>query len=539
MRNGIERLRKVVWFGNSGTPYGDFGISNLRIAEPGLRAAARLVPFELVVISNDRAKFEAVTRDYPFPCRYVPWSRKATFAEMEHADLCIVPNSRDRFSLGKSANRIVLALNTGTPVVASKVPAAEALAPFVTFDDWKGGVCDALLDPAKAKARAEASRAFIQQHYSPEAVANAWFRRLIRPSPARRLDVARAREPSGRALVFIDAVEELTLLEALANDLASAAGLEVVVGVTTEFAARTPESVMLIDAMAVEMRLFDRRALFRRREALESFDVVLALGGSHDESRAAEALVLAARAKGLVTVELQRSLLQTQPGSSWKPASEHVLTWTEPSADASSAGRRLVARRPRRAIVPLDGLDFGEGRLIAVFENLHGPLYDEPARQAFVGHLSAAAAARPEHRFVVRSHPSGKWLVKQVRAGLELPDNVLVLEPNDPAWAKVTAQGLIGLAERSITTPSTILLDAAELRRPIVATALEVVDCAPLPRLGSVEDWLAWIDGKVAMQPRDLEEFERCVSRTDAPTVGRRVAEILGRVPVEAQLPRA
>lgn len=523
---GSVRVRTAVWFGNAGSPYGDFGIGTLRMAEAGLREAAKVVPLRLLVISNNEGKFKAVTRKFPFPCDYLPWSRELVLAELAKADVCLVPNSRDRFSLGKSANRILLALNAGAPVVASWAPAAEPLRPFVVFDDWVEGIHETLLDPEAAKAKVKAAQAFIAEHYAPKVMAGLWLDHLAERRVVPRGDI------SGRTvLLFADAIEDLELVAALRADLASF-GLTLVVGVTTAFASRSANVALSIGQGGAPLHLFPPEGA-AKAAALRHFGALLFLEDGQFESKAAHRLARQAARTGKTTLSLQRSLMQSDPASPpWRPAAERLLVWRAPDPSRlrplqHPLANCAVARRPALAQAKPVRATFPPGeRLIAVFENLHYARYSEPMRIDFVNVLLAAARARTNDSFIVRSHPTGRWLLRQAAVQVEWPANILVMDPNLPRWAAIRAIDLIAAADRIITTPSTIALDAAELGRPAAVVRPDGADFAPLPRLQSLADWLAWIDHGEA-SPGAPEAF--CARRLtpEAPSVGQFIAEAL------------
>ena len=52
----------------------------------------------------------------------------------------VVPISPNPFTRCKSANRPALALAAGVPVVADAIPSYRELAPYLTLDDWAGGL---------------------------------------------------------------------------------------------------------------------------------------------------------------------------------------------------------------------------------------------------------------------------------------------------------------------------------------------------------------------------------------------------------------
>ena len=105
------------------------------------------LPLRLRVISNNRDMFNEIFEALPFPAEYRAWDPLFVFDQVGSADVCILPNSRDAFSSTKSANRAVLALSLGVPVVATRIPSMEPLQGCVVLDDWDAGLRRYLGDP--------------------------------------------------------------------------------------------------------------------------------------------------------------------------------------------------------------------------------------------------------------------------------------------------------------------------------------------------------------------------------------------------------
>lgn len=247
-------MKTVVWFGNAGSRYGDFGLPNLRIARDGIHRAAEAVPIRLLVISNDEAKFKAVTSDFTVPCVYRPWRRDTAMHEIAQADVCIVPNSKDRFSLAKSANRIVLALSLGVPVVATRVPSAEPLRPFLIFDDWAGGLTTYLLDRGRAMADVSAAQPVIEANYSAASMAEQWSQIMAAVPPRAAC--------SGDWLAFAENDQDLREAMRLQRQVL---GPSIEIGFTRELAASAPDLFVEVAGSGAAYRLFSRQEILRRR----------------------------------------------------------------------------------------------------------------------------------------------------------------------------------------------------------------------------------------------------------------------------------
>lgn len=183
--DGVIRVyrvpRKVIWFGKHGTSHSDFGMKQLLVTIPFLEAVNRRTPVELVVISNNRAKFDAHFRRLSIKTRYRRWSNEAVYEEMKGADVFLMPNATDAFSACKSANRALLALACGVPVVATQLESMEPLRDAIVLDDWQGGLERYLLDEGGAR-REDLERAakIIARDFSLGAIGNRWFSLLPR-----------------------------------------------------------------------------------------------------------------------------------------------------------------------------------------------------------------------------------------------------------------------------------------------------------------------------------------------------------------------
>jgi hypothetical protein len=208
-------MKTVVWFGNAGSVYGNFGLPTLKSVTPALRVVAKEIPLRLLVISNDRAKFDAVTNGLPFKCEYLEWSRDAALKRISAADVCVVPNSRDRFSIAKSANRITLALKAGVPVVATATPTTEQLRPWVILDDWEGGLRTYLSDSARVRRDVAGAQKFIDANFSLEVLGSRWVE-LLDQIVTRKADVKATRAAS-RVIVFVYSAADMGVAESIAG----------------------------------------------------------------------------------------------------------------------------------------------------------------------------------------------------------------------------------------------------------------------------------------------------------------------------------
>lgn len=169
-----EDTARVIWFGRHGSFHSDFGMGLLKPVIAELERAHRDRPIELVVISNNRMRFDALTHGARIFARYEEWSNERVFFELSRADLFVMPSGADPFSLCKSANRAVMALANGVPVVASYLEALEPLLDALVIDDWQAGIRGYLLDRHLAREHLALARPILVAEYGIEAVGRKW-----------------------------------------------------------------------------------------------------------------------------------------------------------------------------------------------------------------------------------------------------------------------------------------------------------------------------------------------------------------------------
>ena len=155
-------------------PNAPAGMGDLLLVRDALAGAFARRPFELVICSDSRERFEALVGALPAPARFVPWTQSSFAAELAHADAVLIPLSDNPFVAAKTHNRLSLALSAGVPVVADHLDSYDEFAPFAFIGDWPAGLEAVLMRPAEARARASAAMAYLEAHWSAAAVAPQW-----------------------------------------------------------------------------------------------------------------------------------------------------------------------------------------------------------------------------------------------------------------------------------------------------------------------------------------------------------------------------
>jgi hypothetical protein len=167
--------RRLVWFGNHGSPNVDGGMSDLQSVQQALQDHHRSRRLSLTVISNSREHFDALTRGWTIPCVYLPWSA-ATFDDaLALHDIALIPVRANPFTLCKTANRVATASVHGLGVAADAIPAYEEFGDCIVLGDWGGGLAR-LMDRADERAAAVArARARLDERYAPSVIGARWL----------------------------------------------------------------------------------------------------------------------------------------------------------------------------------------------------------------------------------------------------------------------------------------------------------------------------------------------------------------------------
>lgn len=166
--------RTILWFGNHGSPWSSFGLADIVLFKDVLERIAREYPIRLLVVSNNVSRFKAEIQPLAFRSTYLEWTPEALHTALRKADVVIVPSALDEFARCKSANRTLLALHAGVPVVATPTPALEPLRGCVWLDNPHEGINAYLRDPGLVREHLARSRAVIQREFSPSAIAGRW-----------------------------------------------------------------------------------------------------------------------------------------------------------------------------------------------------------------------------------------------------------------------------------------------------------------------------------------------------------------------------
>ncbi len=168
------QAKRILWFGNHGAPYAKFGMLDLLEIRESLERMASEMDVKLVVISDNQDKYVKNIKPLKIKSEYIPWSPTAVEQEFARASVVVIPNPLETFSICKSANRAVLALKHGVPVVATATPALRPLASCIVLDDFENGLRTYLTDPDRANLDVQTGKELIEELYGQAQTCFEW-----------------------------------------------------------------------------------------------------------------------------------------------------------------------------------------------------------------------------------------------------------------------------------------------------------------------------------------------------------------------------
>ncbi|WLG96488.1 hypothetical protein [Pseudomonas sp. FP198] len=533
---GANKL-SILWYGNHGAPHARFGMLDLLEIRGALEQAAIEFQAELVVVSNNRSKYEKYIKPMAIPSRYLEWSSAVVEQCLAEARVVVVPNMRDAFSLCKSANRTVHALTRGVPVVATATPALAPLAGSIVVDDFLQGLRRYLSSIPHAKADVAKGLELIEKHFSPEVIGTAWSDAI----KAAVLTQGEQQTPADPELIVaLHLIQDLDL--ALPVMLAAKArGIGVAAWCSISLLKKSPRVAASTHAHDIPLVAIAEGEGAAQPPFPANAKVLLSVAETNlGPHRFTHALTQKAKRAGLFTATMQHGLENV--GLTYSDevhfiekimfAADRIYLWgsddtLHPNIRPETRAKCVSAGCPKPAIEPaanLSNLLNEEAVVIGVFENLHWHRYCDEYRQFFLDGVTDLAARFPAITFLVKPHHAGLWLTSRFKGDKPAAANIVIADPKDPAWEAYTAGSLLGRMKAVITTPSTVALDAARRSLPtaIVAHTLELDNYFPLHQIRHAEDWshfvLATLDASALSEriTASAQYVERMILAGDA-----------------------
>ncbi len=496
--------KTVLWFGNAGHSAADQGIASILRFSAALTRINREQAIELLVVSNNRAKYDEYIRRLAIPSRYAEWDPVSIFQHLRDADVLILPNNNDDYSRTKSVNRVALALSMGVPVVADDFADLQLFRDCVACEDSYTGLRRYLIEN-HAEQDINHAQPILAAHYTPQRVSN---------DLANVLDKVSAEDPRHRpCLLFVfDLIQDFDVLRPILEHFIAMGQWRIKALVSRWLMAQPGVLEDYLANKELKTEVLEREEIIAgQSNSLASAHLVfLAAETSLGPHRVAHRIAQLARKQTIPAVTFQHGLENeglTYFGENRlvRFASDKIFLWNDLPVDS-----RHISRRTRKKCQPLGLFRSHDSaqpckelshrlrceKLVGVFENLHWERYSELYRQRFLSSLLTAAQTQPDMYFIVKPHPAGRWF--NIASGIPdtLPGNVFVIDYQDELWRQVSANQLLTLVDAVVTTPSTIAVDAALSRLPVAIAAhgLEGLSAyAGLDLLQDAQDWQEFV----------------------------------------------
>lgn len=506
---------RIVWFGTHGAPYANFGMLDLLEIKDALEVVAREFHVELIVISNNYQKYQDHIRPLAIESRYVEWSPSAVKSWLEVASVVVVPNTLDPFSICKSANRTVLAVTHGVPVVATPTPALRPLADYIYLGRPLLGLRRYLGNKELGVADAAGAAIRSQQEYGQATIARYWIDLLL--SLNTQAVCAVQEEPE--LILALHLVQDIDLAAPVMEAIRSK-GLVIEAWCSISLMRKSPRVLSILHNQKFSFRIIDddvSKTLKFPSRARVLMTVTETNLGPHRFSRRLSELAID---NGLFVSTMQHGFENV--GLTYSDAThaiEHInflaqriytwgpLTTLHSNVSTSVRSRCMPVGCPKPAFpdtADLSKLIDPSALVIGVFENLHWHRYDDNYRADFVAGVSALAEQFPHIFFLVKPHHAGLWLTRRYQGRAPSAANIVIADPQSGVWEKYTASDLLGRVIAVITTPSTVALDAARRGIPVsvIAGDLDLSNYTPLLLIRQAIEWTGFVQ-------RVLDESER------------------------------
>jgi hypothetical protein len=311
-------------------------------------------------------------------------------------------------------------------------------------------------------------------------------------------------------LLLLDLIQDVPLALPIVDMAVDTPGLNLRVAVTSWLVQEKDHLVTELRRRGIEPEIYDRRTILNgAAPSLEGVDALLTIVETTlNVHKRGHMLTLRAQSLAIPTFTLQHGLenvaltyFDEVHDQSVDILSDHIFVWFPldevPTVVPAKIRPRLVhVGRPRgvpRAQLPKALID--RQRTVSVFENLHWHRYDRRFRERFMQDCFALARAFPDQAVVLKPHPAGQWTAKQKPLLAEWPENLLLADPGEASWAEVSADDLISASDMVITTPSSVVIDALQLNRPVAVAGygLDLPLYEPLPILRRLDDWINFV----------------------------------------------
>jgi hypothetical protein len=526
--NGTKEVKKILWFGNHGAPHAEFGMLDLLLVQKELENIAKELPVELVVVSNNFEKYRKSIQPFKVPTSYFEWSADSMSQHFSEATVVIIPNSNDSFSICKSANRAVLSLAHGVPVVATSTPALEDLSEVITLNNIEEGIKRCITDKKFALDQVKKGQEVIESLFGQEVIGSKW-NDVIDNVISHRNTSSELIEATPELIIAIHLPQDISIAFPVIDE-ANANNIESIIWVSISAVKRWPTILKSIQEFRYNFLIL----LDEPNDAVvklfpKTVHTLLSVTESNlSPHRFTHQLTKLANKAGLHTATMQHGYENIGLSysdsvhniKSIKFESLSIYTWGEKVTLHKEILQKTLAKCipvgcPKTTDVDFKSLPVTineDAVIIGIFENLHWHRYSDDYRQSFLNKVIHLADIFPDIMFIVKPHNAGMWLTKRYKGEQPTRENLIIADPLSSEWAQITAPHLLAHVAGIITTPSTVALDAARVNIPtaVFSEGLDLNNYAPLSLINEMDDWSNFVNQVIDPKDKKILENKAC-----------------------------
>lgn len=518
----ISETPVLLWFGEHGDPGNEFGLLALTRIAHDLEQEFRQNPFKLVVLSDSRARWEILSRSFKIDTCHIWFSRNKLDLLVGKAAAVLLPVRISGFGISNPYQHssdsqydklVVLARGEHPAIKGLDIDASGA---------FGENLKNALHGHSEQFRASSISVVVKDSSVSMESALEQWETTVqCDKTPKTLFNVTNRKQE--KLLVCINLFQDVPRgLYAIDRALARGLGVQVVAGdqavsqssiLPRELAHRSL-GFSYIDPRDSDLSdpawLGDATMLFCPSESS---------AGPHS---LAHRLTKLANKYGVRTFTSQNGFEQAgltyddpdAPNTTFESAT--IFTWNPPELlpDAVSEQTRKKCVGVGRFLPPrVQKSEYSRSEQspkidVCIFENLHWGRYDSYYRDTFLSRCVRLAEHFPNHNFLLVPHPAGVWVTRK-RAVTTAPKNLTTLVRDAKDNAFELTNEILSQAKFVITSPSTILVDAAEYGCAVAVAVHGDIgrsDYSPLTNLRSFDDWVAFVG---ASSPAKIEQSNR------------------------------
>jgi hypothetical protein len=168
-------ITPLVWFGGHATARGSAGgmIDLLKIRNE-IEKKNHSHKVSLTIISDNKSSFDENIANWSIPTHYLQWDRLNFHDALAQHEICLLPINSSAWTVCKSPNRIITALNVGLACISDEIPSYRAFAPVSKIGNWSAGLDHYLNTPSNREKDVSAARQLINNEWTQAKIADRW-----------------------------------------------------------------------------------------------------------------------------------------------------------------------------------------------------------------------------------------------------------------------------------------------------------------------------------------------------------------------------